>query len=169
MKSSIGSIRSGMLASLLVASAVVGAPAVGAERSRDQAVERETHCIAYLDEVAGRSVAEECFATLVEVDRRLGSPGGSASRSSNVTIARHYKSQSYGGSSISIVGTVCNGGTWTPSGSWRNNIESSKIYCGGPTVRHYDSSSCTGSAFSTSTSKTTLGWMNNKTSCVRYG
>lgn len=169
MKLGIGTIRSGLLASLLVASVVVGSPAAGAERSKDQPVERETHCIAYLDEAAQKGVADECFATLAEVDRRLGSSGGSASRSSNVTIARHYKGQNYTGSSISIVGTICNGGTWTPSGSWRNNIESSRIYCGGPSVRHYDSSSCSGSNFSTSSSKTTLGWMNNKTSCVRYG
>ena len=114
---------------------------------------------------------ETCSDTEAEVDDFINgaSPGTTGLRSGSNVIGKHYKSTNYGGSSITIVGTTCSGGVWWPTGSWNNNIESSKHYCGSSATRFYDSSSCSGSGKSIYGQRTTLGWMNNKASCVRYG
>lgn len=135
----------------------------------------EQHCLATVASNS-RGVIEigpqTCFETEKEVDgfiRDGRNTSAAASRSSSQTIGRHYTNTGYSGSSITIVGTGCSGGTWNPSGGWNNNIESSKNYCGGSGTKFYNSSSCSGSGKTIYGNKTSLGWMNNKTSCVRYG
>ncbi|MEM8904990.1 MAG: hypothetical protein AAGA17_05735 [Actinomycetota bacterium] len=92
------------------------------------------------------------------------------SRSTTYTLGRHFSSTSYGGSSITITGSVpCGGGVWKPTGFWNNNIESSIHYCGSSGTRFYDSSSCSGSVRTIFSSTSSLGSMNNRASCVRYG
>ena len=88
----------------------------------------------------------------------------------STTIGVHYTNSNYGGSSISIVGTTCSGGTWPATGSWNNNIESSEHLCGSAYTTFYDYGSCaTSSNYRILSRQPSLYGLNNKTSCVRYG
>ena len=89
--------------------------------------------------------------------------------SGNNTIGIHYTSTYYSGSSVRVVGTTCGGGVWYPTGAWNNNIESSRHYCGTSPTTFYNYSSCTGPLKRIYRSESTLGSMNNRASCVRYG
>lgn len=135
----------------------------------------ERHCVVtVIDNTHGLLTTgpETCFDTEEEVDTHINSGGingSTAARSASNTIGRHYKGANYGGSSITIIGTTCNGGVWWPTGSWDNNIESSQHHCGGSSTRFYDSSSCSGTSKPIYGASPTLSWMNNKASCVRYG
>ena len=156
----------------MAAVAVTVTPA-GAVTEQLSKAEVERHCIAHVvdassDVQATRTAepTEVCFSTEAEVDAYLGA---GLQRSSTTTIGRHYKGTNYSGSSITIVGTTCSGGVWYATGSWNNNIESSHYFCGSAGTRFYDSSSCTGNGLTTTSNLPTLGWMNNRTSCVRYG
>lgn len=154
------------------------------------APDRERHCVVEIlgrtDE--GRNVLgeESCYGTRVEADLAAGLAGavgparaaegsrdiGAAPQSAGTLwLARHYTGPNYTGSSILVVGSVLCGGGYTPwSGtSWDNNFESSLIYCGGPTVGFYDSSGCGGASLGSSWHVSSLSWMNNRTSCTRYG
>jgi hypothetical protein len=143
----------------------------------------EEHCVVAVTAVRGDVLItgpETCFDSEAQAARAsvsgvgslsaasLASPGASALAATTV-IGKHYTGTSYTGSSISIVGTQCLGGVWYPSGSWNNNIESSRHYCGGNPTTFYDSSDCKTSAYSIYSQATSLGWMDNKASCVRYG
>ena len=85
------------------------------------------------------------------------------------TIGIHFTSTGFRGSSVRIIGTTCAGGVWYPTGRWNNNIESSRHYCGSSPTTFYDSSSCNGSPHAIYSSAHSLGQMNNRASCVRYG
>lgn len=85
------------------------------------------------------------------------------------TIGTHYTSTGFNGSSVRIAGASCTGGVWYATGTWNNNLESSRHYCGAGATRFYDSSSCSGSPYAIYGQKTSLGSMNNRASCVRYG
>lgn len=169
-------IRNAVLATFTVGALALTALPAGASRPTGPSKEPvETHCLINLvDDTRGESGSgsEICFDTEREVDEYINGGGlasASAARYGSNVIGKHYKGKNYGGSSVTIVGTTCAGGVWWPTGSWNNNIESAKYYCGGSPTRFYDSSSCSGSNKSTYSNKSTLGWMNNKTSCVRYG
>ncbi len=170
-------IRNTIWVSLTIGALALTALPASANRPVDTVKEPvETHCIVtVVDDTDGvlSTGPETCFDTEKEVDEYINNGGGptgtSAARSGSNTIGKHYTSTSSNGSSITIVGTTCGGGVWWPTGSWNNNIESSKHYCGGSPTRFYNSSSCSGSGKSIYSYKSTLGWMNNKTSCVRYG
>jgi hypothetical protein len=95
--------------------------------------------------------------------------GSTAALAGVLVIGRHYTSTNFSGSSFSILGTLCLGGTWNPPGSWNNNIESSRHYCGSSPTTFYDSSNCSTSPYAIFSHASSLGWMNNAASCVRYG
>ena len=148
----------GLLAAL---SPVAGAAA--------QDIPQESHCV--VDVSGGVAKEAGCFESLRAARNSIwqsSSRGVAVARSSSV-LGVHFKGQNYGGSSITITGSGCSGLVWRPAGSWNNNIESSHHYCGGSPTKFYDSSSCSGSYKPIHTWETTLGWMNNRTSCVRYG
>lgn len=143
-------------------------PVLASQALEPAPAEVETHCVIEVTGLDRDGVfitgPEICFATEAEVDTAAGS-----SRSSNGTIGRHYTSTGYAGSSLTISGTTCGGGVWYPTGSWNNNIESSRHYCGSSKTRFYDSSNCSSGEYAISTDTVSLGWANNKPSCVRYG
>jgi hypothetical protein len=168
------SIVAAMLGFLAIVATPLGAAgAAGAER----ADRGEQHCVVAVTDVKdGVFVTgpEKCYGTEREATASYRE-GASLAGSDGVTLAasnaigQHYTSTSYTGSSITILGTSCLGGVWYPSGSWNNNIESSRHYCGGAPTTFYDSSNCATSAYAIYNQVTSLGWMNNKPSCVRYG
>ncbi len=153
---------------LALVGAFVAAPSpAGATEPVDTGA--ETHCIVELNDTSAdnsTTSSQQCFASEAAVDRHLG---GNLQVSSSNVIGRHYSGTSYSGSTVTIMGTTCSGGVWYATGSWNNNIESTKNYCGSTGTRFYNSSSCTGSSRLVTSQQATLGWMNNLTSCVRYG
>lgn len=148
----------GLLAAL---SPVAGAAA--------QDIPQESHCV--VDVSGGVAKETGCFESLRAARNSIwqsSSRGAAVARSASL-IGVHFKGQNYSGSSITITGSGCSGLVWKPSGSWNNNIESSYHFCGGSPTKFYDSSSCSGSYQPIYGPEITLGWMNNRTSCVRYG
>lgn len=148
--------------------AFVAAPSpAGAKERVDTRV--ETHCIVELNDSStadSTKSSRQCFSSEAAVDKHLDA---NSQRSSSNVIGRHYSSTSYSGSTITITGTTCSGGVWYATGSWNNNIESTRNYCGSAGTRFYNSSNCAGSNRFVTSQQSTLGWMNNLTSCVRYG
>ena len=131
--------------------------------------EPDRHCVVEVVDVDRDMLVtgpETCFGSRAEAQSHASS---NASRSSGGVVGTHYTATNYGGSSITITGSSCNGGTWTPSGAWNNNIESSEHLCGGLSTTFYDSANCVTNAYPINSSRSTLGSMNNKASCVRYG
>jgi hypothetical protein len=131
--------------------------------------EAETHCIIeVIDVVDGVFVTtpEVCFDSL-DAARSLTFSPEASTLGTNV-VGTHFTAQNYLGSTMTIVGTTCNGGIWQPTGSWNNNIESSYNYCGTDGTKFFDNSSCTLTAITILVDTATLGTMNNKTSCVKY-
>lgn len=157
----------GMLALVNPASAAPDAAEVGDDAER--------HCVAYAQSDSSPFEAAEprCWDKASEVEAFVAKVTGEQVRGSraggNNVIGRHYSGTSYSGSTLTIVGTTCSGGVWVASGWWNNRISSSSHYCGSSGTRFYDSSSCSGSSKSIFASASSLGWMNNRTSCVRYG
>ena len=168
-------IIAAVLLAAILGSTAEAAEWPGIEERPDQPKNQEQHCVVEVigvedgEFVMGKEV---CFGSKDEATRQAAASsagGGIALAASSTTIGIHYTSTSYSGSSITIIGTTCSGGVWRPSGSWNNNIESSRHYCGGSATRFYDSSRCSGTSSAIYNSSTTLSWMNNRTSCVRYG
>ena len=117
---------------------------------------------------------EVCFGSQTEAVIHAASVGAESSgqvalASGTNTIGTHFTSTSYSGSSVRIVGTTCGGGVWYPTGAWNNNIESSLHHCGSSPTTFYNSSSCAGSPHRIQGAVPSLGQMNNRASCVRYG
>lgn len=116
-----------------------------------------------------------CFDTLREAQstgqavtrEALGIEGASFFAGSWGNMATHFTGSWYSGSSITITGT-CTGQIWQPGGFWNNNFESHYHYCGS-SIRFSDSSWCFGSGYTAWSSTGSYGWMNNRTSCIRYG
>ncbi len=139
----------------------------------------EQHCVIEVTGVEDGvfvTQPEVCFAVEAEAAAHAASISTEQPRSGRVTrssgtntIGLHYSSSSYSGSSVRVVGTTCGGGVWYPTGAWNNNIESSRHYCGSSPTTFYNYSSCTGSLKRIYRSESTLGSMNNRASCVRYG
>ena len=94
-------------------------------------------------------------------------------------IAVHYDGTGYSGSSLTVTSGTgqCNGGYInfrTHYTSWNNRFESLTYGCDSGPIKHWDvapasGGSCSGSSLSAWSNKSTLGSMNNRTSCVRYG
>ena len=160
----------------LIASGFTPAGIAGAT---PESLEVERHCVVEVSGVAdGVLVAgqEVCFATESDAALHAASLGSEVPASKRVarssgtnTIGMHYTSQWYSGSSIRVVGTSCAGGVWYPTGTWNNNIESSRHYCGTRPTSFYDHSTCANSPYRIYSAATSLGSMNNRASCVRYG
>ncbi len=167
--------RNTILATLTIGALALSALPAGAALPASTAKEPvEKHCVVtVVDDTDGvlTTGPETCFDTEKEVDAYINgnSIGQSAARSGSNVIGKHFTSTNYGGSSVTVLGTTCSGGVWRPTGGWNNNIESAKHYCGSARTRFYASSSCSGSGRSIYGDASSLGWMNNKTSCVRYG
>ena len=131
--------------------------------------EVEKHCIIeVLDTVDGvfKTAPEVCFDSMEALQAVAFSPEASV-LGSNV-VGTHFTLKDYLGSTATVMGTTCNGGSWLPTGGWNNNIESSYNYCGEDGTKFYDNSGCTLTALTIAAAVPTLGTMNNKTSCVRY-
>lgn len=139
----------------------------------------EQHCVIEvtgIDDGVLLTQPEVCFASQAEavvhavsINAEPGERGRLLRSSGTNTIGVHYTATSYGGSSVRIVGTTCGGGVWYPTGTWNNNIESSRHYCGSSPTTFYNSSNCAASAYPISGPVSSLGQMNNRASCVRYG
>lgn len=172
----VGVKRRRLVALLAVAwllAALPPAPA-GAASFDGRASKGERHCVLTIDAVDADGTFIEgdlACSSSYAVANALVAEAQSMSRSSTLTIGRHFTGEYYTGSSITIVGSVlCGGGVWRPSGSWNDNIESTYHYCGPTTpTRFYNSSTCSGSNSAAFARKATMGWMKNATSCVRYG
>ncbi len=134
-----------------------------------EVAEPETHCVVGLVGEGSEVVALGCHSTRAAALGSALQAGATSSRASSSVLGVHFTGQSFTGSSITVTGSGCTGLIWQPSGSWNNNIESSYHYCGGSATRFYDSSSCSGTSKSIFSAATSLMWMNNRTSCVRYG
>lgn len=131
----------------------------------------ERHCIVeVIDEIDGRLVTgpERCFDTVSSAALAASGSTAGATTTSN-TIGLHFTGLWYSGSSIRIVGTTCSGGIWPATGSWNNNIESSRHYCGSSSTVFLNEAGCTGDSRPISSDAPTLYGMNNRTSCVQYG
>ena len=160
-------IRTRVLAAFALAAALFST-ASPASAAKPEA-EAEKHCIIeVIDVVDGvfKTAPEVCFDSLETARAMVFSPEASALGTN--TVGRHFTQKDFLGSSVTVVGTICNGGTWSPTGSWNNNIESSYNYCGGDGTRFYDNSGCSLGSLTIFADVISLGTMNNKTSCVKY-
>lgn len=129
----------------------------------------EIHCVVRLVGEGPEMISLGCHATRsAALTATLFTSGTFAPRSSRV-LGTHFSGQHYSGSSITVTGTGCTGLIWRPDGWWDDNIESSRYYCDGPPIRFYDSRTCSGTQRPITRRAGSLGWMNNRASCVRYG
>ena len=136
----------------------------------------ETHCVELLVNEGVSPVSLGCHAALSAALRSTLLAGALApagistmARSRYRTLGVHFSGQNFTGSSITVVGTGCTGLVWRPTGWWNDNVESSQHFCGGSATRFYDSRWCSGTSLPISGNRGSLGWMNNRASCVRYG
>ena len=148
------------LAAVMAVSPVSAAGAGEGER------EAPRYCVVHVDDPG----SEQCFATPEALSDAVTFPSSASSVEAVATsyIATHYDGNNFAGSYINVAGSSCTGGVWVPTGWWDNRINSTRNYCGGPSITHYDSSSCSGTNIVLSNSSN-LGWMSDRTSCVRYG
>ncbi len=131
----------------------------------------QRHCVVkVIAEEDGQIVTgeERCSSNYAEA-RAFASEAFGAAEASTNTVGVHFTGTNFSGSSITIVGTICSGGVWYPTGGWNNNIDSSYHYCGSKPTIFYDSSSCSGTSRAIYGSSSTLFTMNDRASCVRYG
>ncbi|MEM9033637.1 MAG: hypothetical protein AAGD18_03505 [Actinomycetota bacterium] len=159
-------------ATLVIAALAAMAMAVPAGAQRSAPIDAaEEHCVVWASGVDenGELVLGDwtCGSGL---SAAIAGGSGIMAFSTSFTIGRHFSSTGYSGSSVTIQGSsACGGGVWKPSGSWNNTIESSYHYCGSSPTRFYDSSSCGGTSKAIYSATSSLTWMNNRASCVRYG
>ncbi len=169
-----------MLRIVVIAAFIAGGLAIaGSAGASGKPGTTERHCVVEVTGVRdGVFVTrpEVCFASQSEAVVHAASIGtdtadpNRATRSSGTnTIGIHFTSTWFSGSSVRIVGTTCGGGVWYATGAWNNNIESSRHYCGSSPTTFYNSASCSGWSHSIHNSARSLGQMNNRASCVRYG
>ena len=154
--------------------AVAGSAAASAKPSTT-----ERHCVVEVTGVRdGVFVTrpEVCFTSQTKavvhaasISTGTADPNRVTRSSGTNTIGVHFTSTWFSGSSVRIVGTTCGGGVWYPTGAWNNNIESSLHYCGNSPTTFYNSASCSGWSHPIRNEANSLGQMNNRASCVRYG
>ena len=148
-------------------------------RTAAEAQQSDRHCVIAATGMRDGVLVTEpeaCFTTTAEADALVASltievtqPRGLSQLIGANIIGTHFTDTSYGGSSVQIVGTTCGGGVWFATGFWSNNIESSLHHCGASPTAFHDYTSCAGTPYRIYGAVTSLGWMNNRTSCVRYG
>lgn len=88
---------------------------------------------------------------------------------STFTIGIHYDGYSGSGSSITVVGSACNGGYWNTPAAWDNRISSSWNGC--HRLAHYDGPNKTGSygsTWGTGSVHNVPSYINNKAESIRY-
>ena len=156
-----------------------GAAPAGIAGTAPESLEVDSHCVVEVTGVEDGMLItgqEACFTTESNAALHVASLGSEAQRSKRAArssgtnmIGLHYSSRWYSGSSIRVVGTTCGGGVWYPTGSWNNNIESSRHYCGTRPTSFYDNSNCASLPRRIYGTAASLGSMNNRASCVRYG
>ena len=171
---------------LLAAASVASGLAIwGSSPAFARSSNADLHCVVEVTAIQNGvfdTSPEVCFASQGEAvlhaesisgGHELGGNNGELNRSKrtagNNTIGTHYTSTWYEGSSIRVVGTTCGGGVWRPTGTWDNNIESSKHYCGSSPTTFYSSADCRESGVPIRNDRNSLGSLNNRVSCVRYG
>ena len=169
-----------MLRIVVIAAFIAGGFAIaGSAGASAKPGTTERHCVVEVTGVRdGVFVTrpEACFTSQTKAVVHAASintdtaEGNSATRTSGTnTIGVHFTSTWFSGSSVRIVGTTCGGGVWYATGAWNNNIESSRHYCGSSPTTFYNSASCSGWSHSIRNEANSLGQMNNRASCVRYG
>lgn len=171
----------GASTALLIVMAIGLVPTGAGAQRADSGTAPERHCVvSVVDERSGvlSTGPEQCYGTFAEAQdhaaaesepRPAEDKDGLDTSAASSTIGVHFTGTSYTGSSITITGSVCSGGVWYPTGSWNNNIASSYHYCGATPTRFYDSSTCSGTSYAIYSAASTLGSMNDRASCVRYG
>ena len=167
--------RIAAVAAVIASGLALGGQAVAAR----QPLEAEKHCVIAVTGVEDGVLVtqpEVCFTSQAEAAAHAASitaePAGRGHVARSLgtnTIGTHFTASSYSGASVRIVGTTCGGGVWYPTGTWNNNIESSLHHCGRSPTSFYDHSNCVGSPHRIYTAASSLGQMNNRASCVRYG
>ena len=149
---------------------------VGGAVARDHA--DESHCV--VDVSGGTAIGAGCFESLRAAHNSISDTSAISKRSAGVfaesrvrsssVVGVHFKGSELHGildhdHGVGMLGfgleTVGGRGTTTSS-------RATSIAVVRP-PRFYDSSSCSGSHRPIRGSATTLGWMNNRASCVRYG
>jgi hypothetical protein len=171
----VGSINIGRMAVAILFAVVALSVATTASAA---APTPERHCVVeVIGDVGGTLITgpETCYRSRAGAAYHAAasavapSPGVLSRAAGTNVISVHYTSTNFGGSSITIIGTTCAGGVWYASGWWNNNIESSRHYCGGRPTTFYDWTSCSGSSLAIYSQQNSLGSLNNRVSCVRYG
>jgi len=166
---------------LIIATALIGAVVLPAHTAT-AATQANNQCLITVNgtDANGNFIVEstKCYSSYAQVLTAAGGvnvptnvKAGMAPTSFGVLsiIGTHYDGTSGSGSSFSVTGADCNGGGLpTPSG-WNDRISSTWNGC--PAIVHYENSDYTGSTFTTfdvgSVSNIT-GYMNNKTSAIKY-
>ncbi len=186
--------RIGFLAVAVLALTALIAPATAAN-TPSTGITSEDHCVA---EVLGQHddgqlelAPPVCFSTFDAAMRHAGldqpdpitptnvSNAPRAATAGNYILAVHYDQTSWSGNSLTVTASSpsCTGGYInfrTHYTFWNNRFESIIYGCDGGPIKHWDiaptsGGNCSGSQFNAYSHKSTLGAMNNKTSCVVYG
>lgn len=150
--------------------AVAGEPQDAGEQTGER---KAAYCFVHLDAPGDvRCFSTEARRTEAEAEFLKATAESAvdevAAASSSSYIATHWAGTSTSGTNINILGTTCGGGVWRPTGFWDNEIGYTTHRCGSAPIHHFDASSCEGTA-ATLWQSGTLGSMNDRTSCVRYG
>lgn len=123
---------------------------------------------------------ERCFATFAEVLKAAGGqniPDGItpalaktvAVFSTTSIIGVHYDANNGTGASLTVNGTNCSGGGLNVPLAWNDRISSTINGC--PTVVHYEVTNYAGGTYATygvGTLSAIIGFMDNKTSSIKY-
>lgn len=165
--------RTGVVA---LGAAGVLASGVGSVAPAAATADDEQHCVLRIlgrgDDGQFRTAPLECYPTLEEALAASDPPAGAGLRAevalaSSSTLSTHWDGSNRSGSSITITGSDCAGGTVNLSGSWTNRISSTRNYC--PATRFFDGFDKGGGHETTSTSTVNLGALNNASNSVYYG
>lgn len=157
---------------LIAASLVFTAPAQA----------QQSHCLVQVQNTGENKPfvikSTRCFSSYADVLRSTGAKNvpqsmspASASGYLALTsiIGTHYDGTGASGQSFSVVGSDCNGGGLPVPFGWNDRISSTTNGC--PTISHYENTNYTGSVFNTfgaGTNTNITGYMNNKTSSIKY-
>lgn len=114
------------------------------------------------------AVAARTFATARTVSNSvLSAASGGFTTLSDTYIAVHYEHSAGGGGSLSIIGSVCNGGGLNLPAIWNDKISSTWSSC--TLTTHYEDINYSGTTAGTTAGlRNIFGYMNDKTSSVIY-
>lgn len=119
--------------------------------------------------IGGALAAITSGAWQIPADATLAGNGLDSPMSRSFSLARHYDGSNGTGSSITIVGSTCNGTYWNTPSWWDNRISSTFNFC--YRSRHYDNPNMSGSSALLTGRYYLLnvsGFMNNRTESVKY-